>query len=244
MKLAIISDIHGNMEAFQQVLADIDKSDVDAIFCLGDIIGYGPEPDAAVQLIQERNIPAIMGNHELAAANPKFLEVFNPLARQSLQKTIQLLSAASLQFVCELNIFLTSNDCHFVHGFPLDSITTYLFQASDEQLRLAFKQMSETICFVGHTHTLQIIGFDGQNITHQTPCQGIVKLDDECRYIINAGSVGQPRDDNDNAKYVIWDSTALELEVRYVPYDILTVVNKILDAGLPEAHAKRLWKRR
>jgi predicted phosphodiesterase len=241
MRLAVISDIHGNMEAFHQVLTDIDKSGIDAIFCLGDIVGYGPEPDAAVKQVQERNIPTIMGNHELAVANPKILELFNPLARLSLQKTIQLLSEPSIQFVCELNSFITSNDCRFVHGFPPDSITTYLFQASEEQLQRSFEQMSETICFLGHTHTPEIIVFDGQHITRGPLYEGITKLNKECRYIINTGSVGQPRDDNNNAKYVIWDSAKLNLEVRYVPYDISTVVNKILEAGLPEAHAKRLW---
>ncbi len=241
MKIAVISDIHGNMDAFEQVLADIDNSNVDAIISLGDNIGYGPEPEQVVTLIRERDIPTVMGNHEMVTASPSKLDWFNPTARKSLEKTISLLSDSSVNFICKIERCKVCHGYRFVHGFPPDSPTVYLFQVPEERLRYAFQQMEEKICFVGHTHELEIVGFDGENITHSPLKKGLTFLYDEKKYIINIGSVGQPRDGNNNAKYVIWDTSNYHIEVRFVPYDIASVVKKILDAGLPKNHANRLW---
>jgi len=241
MKIAVISDIHANLEAFIQVLADIDRSNVDEIVSLGDNIGYGPEPDKVVQLIRERKIPSVMGNHEMVVTDRAHLEWFNPTARKSLQDTIALLSNESIDYICKMKNCIVSETYRFVHGFPPDSPTTYLFQVPEEKLRQTFKQMKEKICFIGHTHELEIIGFDGQTITRSPMHKGITFLYDEKQYIINIGSVGQPRDGNNNAKYVIWDTLNYHVEVRFVPYDIAAVVNKILEAGLPKTHADRLW---
>ena len=100
--------------------------------------------------------------------------------------------------------------------------------------------MAETVCFVGHTHILEMIVFDKRGVMHKSLSPGMASLNNKNKYIINVGSVGQPRDDNNNAKYIICDSTSNEIDVRFVPYDIDAVINKILDAGLPEAHAYRL----
>jgi len=104
-----------------------------------------------------------------------------------------------------------------------------------------FNQMSEWICFVGHTHDLQIIGFDGRTLTHERLNEGITSLNTDTQYIINIGSVGQPRDGDNKAKYVIWDNSNNYINVRFIPYDIAIVVNKIITAGLPKIHALRLW---
>ncbi len=241
MKIAVISDVHGNMEAFREVLADIDRSNVDTIMSLGDNIGYGPEPDAVIKTIQERNIPSVMGNHELTVTDRNHLKCFNPVARQSLQNTIALLSNDAINHICKMKPFTVSDNLRFVHGFPPDSPTTYLFQVTDEMLISAFKEMKEKICFIGHTHELEIIGFDGKNINRSPLNRGITFLYEEKKYIVNIGSVGQPRDGNNNAKYVIWDTVNYHIEVKFIPYDIAAVVNKILEAGLPKAHATRLW---
>jgi len=240
MRIAVISDIHGNMEAFNRVLDDIGRSHVDSIFCLGDLVGYGPEPEAVVQQVQALEIPTVMGNHELGVANPKVLEFFNPLARRSLERTAQLLSADSIDYICGLAPVGISNGCRWVHGFPPESISTYLFQVKDDKIIATFDIMPEPICFVGHTHVIEMISFDGRVVMHQTLSRGIIPLKTEQRCIINVGSVGQPRDNNNNAKYVIWDSQNHTIEVRYVPYDIESVVAKIIAAGLPESHAYRL----
>ena len=241
MKLAIISDIHGNFDALQEVMADIDQSGVNRIISLGDNIGYGPEPDRVVQEIRARNIPSVQGNHELAVKDEEYLNWFNPVARKSLIKTRDLLSESSIKFVTGLEPFLTLDDCRFVHGFPPDSPLIYMFQASERRKKQIFEETPERLCFIGHTHTLDIIGYDGKNMEYGDLPEGLTHLAGNKKYIINIGSVGQPRDTSNDAKYVIWDSLADTIDVRFIAYDIAAVVQKIKDAGLPEEHAQRLW---
>ncbi len=240
MRTAVISDIHGNLEALEQVLIDIDGSDIDRVVCLGDSIGYGPEPEEVVSMIQDRHIPSILGNHELAVIDQNFLAWFNPLARRSLLKTIEMLSETTINFISGLKPFMIFDAYRFVHGYPPDSATTYLFQIEEDELQQTFKRMREKICFVGHTHRLEIIGFNGNSITRSPFIQNIVHLNSTDRYIINIGSVGQPRDGDNHAKYVILDTEKNSIEVKFIPYDIASVVNKIIKAGLPTEHAVRL----
>ena len=241
MRLAIISDIHGNFEAFQQVLEDIDRSGIDAVISLGDNIGYGPEPDRVVQQIRARQIPSVQGNHELALKDAEYLNWFNPSARKSLIKTRELLSDESLRFITKLEPFLISHACRFVHGFPPDSPLIYIFQASDSSKLEVFEKSAERLCFIGHTHTLEIIGYDGQKLEYHDLPEGLTGLDRNKKYIVNIGSVGQPRDDSNDAKYAIWDTADDTIDMRFISYDIARVVQKIHAAGLPEEHAKRLW---
>jgi predicted phosphodiesterase len=241
MRLAIFSDTHGNYDAFQQVMKDIDSSRVDAIMSLGDNIGYGPEPDRVIEKIKTDNIQSVQGNHELAVKDDEYLNWFNPKARQSLIKTRDLLSDASIRYVCQFEPFITAHDCRFVHGFPPDSPLIYMFQVSDNGQKEVFEEMVERLCFIGHTHTLEIIDYDGNDINHDELPEGVTPLEAGKKYIINIGSVGQPRDLNNNAKYVIWDSSTDTIDVRFIAYDIASVVQKIQTVGLPEEHAQRLW---
>jgi predicted phosphodiesterase len=241
MRIAIISDIHGNFEAFQQVLKDIEKSSIDAVISLGDNIGYGPEPDRVIRLIQDRHIPTVLGNHELAVNDNEYLHWFNPMARKSLIMTRNLLSEPSLEFISTLPPSFTAHDCRFVHGFPPESVLIYVFQVSDRHKKQAFKNMAERLCFIGHTHTLEIIGYDGDRLEWNVLPEGLNRLSAQYKYIINAGSVGQPRDGSNESKYIIWDSCEDTIDVRFIAYDIAAVVKKIQTAGLPEEHAHRLW---
>jgi predicted phosphodiesterase len=240
-KIAIISDIHGNMDAFEEVLADIGSLKVDAIISLGDNIGYGPEPDRVIRQVKQHRIPSIQGNHELAIIEPNYLSWFNVAAQQSLKKTLHLLSSASIEFIDRLETSLTVYGCRFVHGFPPDSPLTYLFQVSEGKTKKVLKALSERRCFIGHTHTLDLVSYDGQRLEYGDLKEGLNKLDASRKYIISVGSVGQPRDGNNMSKYVIWDSSEDTVQVRSVAYDIAAVVKKIQDAGLPEEHAERLW---
>ena len=237
MRVAVISDIHANLEALKQVLFDIGRSNVDSVICLGDTIGYGPEPDPVVTMIKDLDIPCVMGNHELAVTDQDYLQWFNPLARKSLLRTIELLSGKTINFISGFKPHLIRHDCRFVHGFPPDSATTYLFQVSEDEMQHTFKQMKERICFIGHTHHLQIIGFNGEVITRTPMTQSIINLNRKNQYIINIGSVGQPRDGNNHAKYVIWDTSEDNIQVKFIPYDMVSVANKIIAAGLPMRHA-------
>ncbi len=242
MRIAVFSDIHGNKDAFLEVLKDMDQQQIDARFCLGDNIGYGPEPEGVISLLKHHGIPSILGNHEMACLKPSMLDWFNPAAAESLKKTFQMLSPASIDFISGLKKTITRHGCRFVHGFPPDSCTTYLFQVSMEKVfRYMSQKMEERICFVGHTHELRIIGADEKKCMPDLLKQGVVRLRSRERYIVNVGSAGQPRDGDNRAKYVIWDTGEDDLEVRFVPYDIRKVVDKIVSAGLPKVHADKLW---
>lgn len=241
MKLAVFSDIHGNREAFRSVLADAETLKLHEMACLGDCIGYGPEPEEVIEEIRRRSIPTIVGNHEMAVIDRGHLDWFNIRARESLIKTLTMLSAASMAFIKNLPYSRVMFGARFVHGYPPDSAQTYLFQKASPQLKKTFEAMAEPICFVGHTHNLEIIRYDGRQVERRPLQQGMTQLDPDCRYMINVGSVGQPRDGSNPAKYVIWNPDRALIEVRFIPYDIAATVAKIKAAGLPESHADRLW---
>ena len=152
-----------------------------------------------------------------------------------------MLSKDSLEYISSFKSSLVCFECRFVHGFPPDSPTTYSFQVSENELRGTFQKLNENICFIGHTHYLQIIGLDNQTIDEAPLEQGITLLSQARQSIVNVGSVGQPRDGNNNAKYVIWNSSANTIKVKYIPYNIARVVDKIYALGLPKVHADRLW---
>jgi predicted phosphodiesterase len=240
MRIAVISDIHANIEALTEVMKDIRLASVDKVMSLGDNIGYGPDPEAVIRLLTEEKIPSVIGNHELAVIRPKYLEAFNPSARQALLKTIELISGETVEILKGLETFRVSDDFRFVHGFPPDSPTIYLYQVAETHLQGYFKRMQEKVCFIGHTHELKMIEYDGRRITWGDLMEGMEYLDPRKRYIINAGSVGQPRDGNNNAKYLILDTVSFRLEIRYVSYDMRPTMQKIKDLGLPEQYAERL----
>lgn len=242
MRTAIISDIHGNATALEEVLKDIKASSVDMTISLGDNIGYGPEPEKVIQLLRSNHIPSVIGNHELAVNRPKLLSWFNPIARTSLEKTISLMSESSFQYILNFNNCMVLNNLRFVHGFPPGSVTLYLFEMDEEKIKDVMIKMHEQLCFIGHTHILEIVTLDGNTISQNRLKEGVLKLDPKCKYLINAGSVGQPRDGTAHAKYIIVDTLADELTVKYITYDVSDTIKKIYQAGLPEQHALRLMK--
>lgn len=241
MRVAVISDIHGNFDALTAVLDDIDQSRVAAVFCLGDCIGYGAEPDRVIRELFDRGIPTTLGNHELAVLKRDHLARFNPMAKASLIKTISMLSEKTLEIIRGLPAVITSHNARFVHGFPPDAVTTYSFEYSPEDMRRILGSLTEPISFFGHTHELNIISYDGRTLTEEALETKTRCIETGCRYAVNVGSVGQPRDGNNKAKYVIWDKDFATIEVKFVAYDIAAAVNKIIAAGLPEVHANRLW---
>lgn len=241
MRYAVLSDIHGNLTAFEAVLADIDREGVDAVLSLGDNIGYGPDSEAVVSLLRERDIPSTLGNHELAAIDDTYLGWFNPVARRSLEQILTTLSPGTLTYIRSQPRFLVRPGFRCVHGFPPDSPTRYLFQVGKEELAAWMRTAVEEICFVGHTHELRQVTCAAEGIHRAALSAGETRLAPDCRYILNIGAVGQPRDGNPNAKYVIWEPLRRRLDVRFVPYDIQPVADRILAQGLPAANARRLF---
>lgn len=240
MKTAILSDIHGNAAALRAVFDDLDAVTVDLTISLGDNIGYGPDPEAVVGMLRQRHISSVIGNHELAINHPEFLKWFNPTARTSLEKTRAMLSPETIAYISRLGYCMVLGNCRYVHGFPPGSPTVYLFEVDFEKLKTTLEQMREWICFVGHTHLLEMISYDGVEVRRKILRKGEFHLNPDEKYIVNAGSVGQPRDDDNTAKYLILDSIASKLIVRSVPYNVDETVRKIYQAGLPEQHAWRL----
>jgi diadenosine tetraphosphatase ApaH/serine/threonine PP2A family protein phosphatase len=240
VRLAVIADVHGNLEAFCAVLADIDGAGIDRVISLGDNIGYGAESEAVMALIRERGIPSVLGNHELAVKAPRFYRWFNPKVRRTLQLTFSGLSEQTVADIRRMAPFRVEWGCRFVHGFPPRSVVLYLYQMSERNICRAFERIDEARCFIGHTHDLALVQVSGRKPTYLPFSRGISPLDDAARYLINVGSVGQPRDGDNRAKYVIWDRSASSVEVRYVPYDIEAAAAKILAAGYPEYFAARL----
>ncbi len=241
MRVAIISDIHGNLEAFLEVLADIDQTGVDTIHCLGDIVGYGPDPEAVVQLLRQKRIPSVMGNHELALLSDVYFSRLNDSTKKSLLITRSLLTEESIRYLKTLPETVSAHGARLVHGCPPASVTVYLYDPSDRMLEKLFNAFAERICFVGHTHNLALFRFDGSEVSRATLTEGFMQLVPNARYIVNVGSVGQPRDrQNKNAKYVVWDTEQHTIEVRFVAYTASITADKILKRGFPEYNATRL----
>ncbi len=242
MRIAVISDIHGNATAFREVLDDIDACRIDTIVCLGDNIGYGPEPETVINMLRQRDIDSVMGNHEMVIGNPDFLEWFNPAARLSLEKTMAAISNANAVYLSGLPDFITAHSCRFVHGFPPDSPTNYMFEIYPGEMKKTMAEMTEPLCFIGHTHELALIAYQDGQVNHIPLDKGgrSYFLDPKAKYIVNAGSVGQPRDGTSEAKYVIFDDETYSLEIRHVPYDVNDTIKKIHAAGFPRQHALRL----
>jgi diadenosine tetraphosphatase ApaH/serine/threonine PP2A family protein phosphatase len=241
VRVAIISDIHGNLEAFKSVLADMETVDVAGVACLGDNVGYGPEPEAVVNLIRNREIPCVMGNHELVLTKADRLSNMNPMARKSALMTRDLISSDTMDYMRRLKPSMHFHGALCVHGCPPASITKYLILLSREELIAVFRSMADRICFAGHTHELAFISFDGEEVFRDPLGRAERVFRKDRQYIVNVGSVGQPRDGDNRAKYVIWNLSRHTVHARFVPYDIGKTARKILALGLPEFNASRLW---
>ncbi|MFC1895774.1 metallophosphoesterase family protein, partial [Thermodesulfobacteriota bacterium] len=193
-----------------------------------------------VRLLHERGIPSVLGNHEAAVLDPGLRDWFNPQARRALERTLELLSQETVKIISQFPRSMTVEGALCVHGFPPASFRVYLFQVPDRILARVLPRMKYPVCFVGHTHTLEMVCFDGEAARRDAIEAGRHSLG--CRkHIVNVGSLGQPRDGDNNAKYVIWNTGDRTVEVRYVRYDIARTVRKITERGLPEIYALRLW---
>ncbi len=247
MRLAILSDIHGNYQAFEAVLEDMERQDIDSTIALGDHVGYGPEPELVVLELIKRNIPSVMGNHELGLVSSSYFGRLNFLAQESLDITRTLLSEKSLSWLATLPPVIIMDNARFCHGCPPSSITKYLYAPSDVRLTRMFNSYQEMFCFAGHTHMLNLFELrkTGEIIRKQPGCKSLT-LDSGSRYIIIVGSVGQPRDSlNDWAKYAVWDTSEGDCRIRQVPYDVDTTIRLLKQNNFPPHNAHRLkWSKK
>ena len=240
MLLAVVADIHANLEALDAVLADIDAAAPTAVVSLGDNIGYGPDPALVLARLAARGIPSVRGNHEWAVADPARERLFNPQSREALWRTRELLPQELIARVAAYPTSLSLYGCRFVHGLPPNDTATYLFEAGDVTLRRAFARTAERISFVGHTHMLEATALRGREVLRYELGVGDNPLDARERHIVNVGSVGQPRDGDTRAKYGLYDDARAVLTIRAVPYDAKATAAKIIARGLPRRYADRL----
>ncbi|SKA77260.1 metallophosphoesterase family protein [Desulfobaculum bizertense] len=241
MKLAILSDIHGNLHAIREVLRDIDAQGVDEIINLGDTVGYGPDPNECLALTRERGFVNVLGNHEHGLLKERHRIWFNEQPRVAVEITAKLLTPENFEYISQLPRAIVRHDLRFVHGYPPDSPYYYLVGADDAKLHKTFAKMKQDICFVGHTHLLELVTEKDGEPDRWPIGEGEHQLHAGQKYIINVGSVGQPRDDfNTKAKYVLFDTETLTLTVRFIAYDAKPVAEKMLEQGVPETFAKRL----
>ena len=239
MRILVISDIHANYTALEAVLED--AGTVDETWCLGDMVGYGPDPNAVVELIREiPSLTCILGNHDVAVIGRIPFEAFNGDARRTLVYHERVLTADNMDFLRSLPSNLKVREgVSLVHGSPRDSVWEYILNTLSA--RLNFDHFTTLCCFVGHSHIQCMFQLDQSTDRvnlKQAKVGEPVKL--QQRLIANPGSVGQPRDRDSRAAYAIFDSTAQTWEPRRVVYNIAEVQQRIREAGLPEKHAVRI----
>ena len=237
MRYAVLSDVHANLEALQAVLADAAPR-TDALLCLGDLVGYGADPVACMELVAERALAIVCGNHEHAVAGLIDLEWFNVYARSAAEWTRTRLDDDHRAYLTSLPLTAQVGDATLVHASPdRPDEWEYLLTAQDGFD--AFGAFATRLCFVGHSHLAGAWSLGSSGPEHRA---GAVDLELERgrRYIVNVGSVGQPRDRDPRAAYAIWDAERGSIAVRRVAYDVARAREKILRGGLPRFLADRL----
>jgi predicted phosphodiesterase len=235
MRTAVLSDIHGNLQALQAVLDFCEASGVDDYICLGDVVGYGADPNACVERVRALTDRAVAGNHDHAAVGLTDLNTFNPLARAAAVWTAGQLTRQNAEYLRARPLVLETADTVFVHAAPYEpEAWHYVFDADDAEV--CFAQTDRTFCFLGHSHVAFICVARGRS----REMAASVPTADGCRYLINAGSVGQPRDFDPRAAFALWDLSRKEIQIVRVDYDIAGAQRRIVAAGLPPSLAERL----
>ncbi len=239
MRILVISDIHANYTALEAVLKD--AGTVDETWCLGDLIGYGPDPNAVVEQVRELNhLTCVLGNHDVAVIGKMALEAFNGDARRSLIWTEKVLTADNMNFLRAMpQNSKVRGDVTLAHGSPRDPVWEYVLNTLSA--RLNFDHFDTPYCFVGHSHIQSMFQL---NVLNDRVSMEVAREREATpltpRAILNPGSVGQPRDRDRRAAYAIYDSKAGTWEARRVEYNFAEVQQRIRESSLPEKHAVRL----
>ena len=239
MKILVLSDIHANLTALEAILSA--AGGFNAAWCLGDLVGYGPDGNECVQRI--RNLPnllCIKGNHDLAICGGADLSVFNQEAARAVLVSQQMMSSETINFLTNLPEMITTDLVTLAHGSPRNPIWEYTLDNSVAAEN--FRQFNTQLAFVGHTHLpLRFTADEEENGSVQRDYILPGKTHHLiCRAILNPGSVGQPRDNDPRASFGLFDPVEMTWEIHRVPYDIPAVQERIIKAGMPEKHARRL----
>ena len=233
----MLSDIHGNLEALRAVLEDVDRAGAGAIWSLGDIVGYGADPGGCIDVVRRRAAVSLLGNHDAAAAGADSLEDFNEFARSAVEWSAAQLDESRLSYLRSLPLVHREAGVLCVHSSPFQPERWHYIHGLGD-LDEHFAAFTEGICFVGHTHRPGIFAArEGQRTER---CGSPERLRGGRRYLVNAGSVGQPRDRDQRACYALFDSEEGRVELKRVAYPVSRAQEKIRSAGLPDFLAERL----
>lgn len=243
MRYAVISDIHSNYEALAAFLDYIKINPVDSIVCCGDIIGYGASPRECIDKIRSlKNFRCVMGNHDAVAAGKIKTDGFNQEALQAIDLNLTLLRPDDFNYLKALPESISENDTLFVHGSPRAKITEYLFLM--DKFKENIKLFNEAACFVGHTHHPLVYQYESGS--GKDTCMNIEDdmelfiLSQVKRYIVNVGSVGQPRDNKASLCCTFFDTKSKTLTYKRLPYDVKTAQEKMRALKMPESLITRL----
>jgi diadenosine tetraphosphatase ApaH/serine/threonine PP2A family protein phosphatase len=239
MRYAVLADIHSNLEAFQAVLRDLDeRGGADEVWCLGDIVGYGPDPRECIKLLRRHHGVGVAGNHDWAAIGKLDTSSFNPEAAAAAQWTAEALKKEDADYLASLPLTLHMGDFTLVHGSPREPIWEYVLSA--QAAKANFRAFDFRFCLIGHSHSPLLFEIDSRNSCRERKLPEQLSLKTETRFIINCGSVGQPRDGDPRASYAIIDTAQEVLWHHRVEYDFKATQEKMLDADLPTRLASRL----
>lgn len=235
--IAVISDVHGNLEALEATLEDAKRAGAERVVCLGDVVGYGADPNACVERIRESAERTVLGNHDQAALQENGAENFNAIAKQAIVWTREQLTPENLEVLRHLPVDFVEGEARFVHASP-DHPLAWNYVLTVTEAMAAFDAFAEQICFIGHSHVpARILLADGEIDVVGVP---EIHVEEGTRALVNVGSVGQPRDGDWRASYALWDPEKGRVSARRVAYDQGAASAKILAAGLPEILARRL----
>ena len=236
MKFAIIADIHANLEAFEVVLEDIKTQNCTHIACLGDVVGYNANPKECLDIVRSMNIPTVKGNHDEYCSSEEHLEGFNPAAAEAVNWTRKQLTEDDRQWLRDLRYTRMVTSFTIVHA-TLDGPQRWGYVFDKLAAAASFTYQNTAICFFGHTHVP--VAFMRDNMVRGGTYSKF-KTEPGKKYFVNVGAVGQPRDGNPKAAYVVYDVFEGTIELRRLDYDIPKAQAKIRAAGLPERLAERL----
>ncbi|MFH1514368.1 MAG: metallophosphoesterase family protein [bacterium] len=241
MLIAVISDIHSNLHALDAVLQDADNRNPDKLYCLGDIVGYGAFPKQCVDLISEKCDEVVFGNHEYALLYPEHTNRFNQHANKAIKYAIEQMSENAVDWLRQLEPHLVLDDITIAHG----SIRSFDEYVSDATIaRLTLEVIQTNVIFVGHTHYPEGYEFDLESKSARSMDligEGEAVLEPGFRYLINVGSVGQPRDGDARASYGMYNTESKKVELIRVKYNIKAAAVAIKEAGLPDYLGDRLF---
>jgi predicted phosphodiesterase len=239
MKVAVISDIHGNRQAFEAVLEAVAVSEASELWCLGDLVGYGADPDACVELAREHAAVCLAGNHDLAAVGELRLEQFSQGASLSLQWTREAMSAESHAFLAGLRPQAQEGQVGLYHASPRDPVWEYVLSALLAELCL--DEQRQRVCLIGHSHVaLSFARGTGELATGEPRREGAELDVRDGEWLLNPGSVGQPRDGDRRAAWLLLDLDDWRASYRRAEYDIAGAAAAIRAARLPDSLAQRL----